>query len=537
MHKTWKEYLASLEASEDERTLKELHCARQWCWEAISTQVAGSLPKNAAQKMIDKFIVCQQNVYTISLSKLIPSGYDARLELCGLSPKNFKPCRVELCFGCRDYLFEDVPRMEVMEEWDGEEHEVTGPLKLCPQCQTPARGIGARARSIVFCYFPLEEQLQRIQNNPFLVEHLGYLKKKFLERYKDGNEAVRKAAYMDDLDDGEKVRNLVLQHGIDILDSFLLGMTTDGIALNKHANNSVIPLVMRVLNFTPFIRAKYTSSFLFGIVPAKGAEVSSCGTKRAFHLGVYMRFLKRRLLALRPSCMANPAKRAKLAAVPAISAAAPKVSALLLFVSNDLRAIPYINHGRHIGAIKNGCHVCKVEALSREALGTKSSCYVDAVRHLSARNGKALLVRIHTQAGVLISTHGELREHYQQVFANAPSIADLAVLFPPEQNTHDGIVEKGRLYEAKQAQMRAANEPGVPDADEYPIAGVPGLAGSPALDLVHDNLSDPMHMILNNMKDFFHLFQAGLTKILKKSEKVCFCVRWAGYLSALFYDI
>jgi hypothetical protein len=67
------------------------------------------------------------------------------------------------------------------------------------------------------------------------------------------------STYMDDVDDGAKVRGLVLKHGIDILDAFLLSLTTDGIALNKHANNSVIPLVVRVLNFPPYLRAKYVS--------------------------------------------------------------------------------------------------------------------------------------------------------------------------------------------------------------------------------------------------------------------------------------
>ena len=59
----------------------------------------------------------------------------------------------------------------------------------------------------------------------------------------------------------------------------------------------------------------------------------------------------------------------------------------------------------------------------------------------------------------------------------------------------------------------------------FPIAGVPGLHGVPEFDLILDNLSDPMHMIMNNMKDLFKLMQEGLTKSLKKSELVRFIAR------------
>ena len=528
----WRVYLESLEAEQGDgrdTILSEIATAREMVWEAISSQVGKCLSKNAAQDVIDKFIICQQPRYTIILSDLIPSGYQSRLEFCGLNPKTFKPIRVELCSGCKDYIFEDVSRMERL--GDGQMHSVTAPLRACPQCNAPALGTSARSGSIVFSYFPLEEQLQRVLDNPFMVERLSYMKNKFVQRYSNPGIDLRHAdVYMDDMDDGSKVRKLVLEHGIGILDSFLLGLTTDGIALNKHANNSVIPLRLSIQNFDPYFRAKYMSSFLFGIVPAKGSEVSSCGAKRAFHLGVYMRFLKRKLQALKPACLEKPpspgpggpvAKKAKHASVaapaasaaevsPAAGPAAPKITALLLYVCNDLRAIPYISQGRHIGATKNACHVCKVEALSRQQLGIDSACYMDSVRHLSTQSAKALLVKIKTADGTLISTHGELRNHFKTVFSNNPSVANLADMRPPAHHTHNEIFESGRRFEQEQSNLGAA---GVPDADKFPIAGVPGLHGTPEFDLVCDNLSDPMHMIMNNCKDIFCLAPTSASRL------------------------
>ena len=246
----WKAYLTELEASLDENVVSELKTAREMVWETISTQVADCQPKQCAQKHIDNFVLKQQPRYSsIILSKLIPASYGSRLELCGLNPKIFKPQRVELCSVCKDYFF------------DG----VTSNCQR-PHCKgTALLGTANSKKAILFAYFPLEEQLKRISENAFLAEQKNYLKNKFLERYTRQDDNVldipdaTQSTYMDDVDDGAKVRGLVLKHGIDILDAFLLSLTTDGIALSKHANNSVIPLVVRVLNFPPYLRAKYVS--------------------------------------------------------------------------------------------------------------------------------------------------------------------------------------------------------------------------------------------------------------------------------------
>jgi len=198
---------------------------------------------------------------------------------------------------------------------------------------------------------------------------------------------------------------------------------------------------------------------LFGIVPAKGAEVSECGKKRAFHLGVYMRFLKSQLTALQPPCTvpkanncSNSAKRAKkdvvLPAAPSPALKAVPAGALLLFVTNDLRAVPYISHGRHVGAIKNGCHYCSVEAISRKVLGTDSACYVDAVRHLG--NQRDLLVKLRNGPGLastVVKTTTDLKKHFATVFHKTEEIAELAKKTPLARNTHDGVVAQGRAFE------------------------------------------------------------------------------------------
>ena len=213
--------------------------------------MADCQPKQSAQKHIDKFVFNQQPRYVaIDLIKLIPPSYCSRLELCGLDPKTFKPKTIELCSKCKNHFFE-------------------GESQTCqqPQCDgTALLRTANKKKAIVFSYFPLVEQLKRISDNAFLSSEKNYLKNKFLERYTRQENNVldvpdaKQGTYMDDVDDGAKVRGLVLKHGIDILDAFLLSLTTDGIALNKHANNSVIPLVVRVLNFPPYLRAKYVST-------------------------------------------------------------------------------------------------------------------------------------------------------------------------------------------------------------------------------------------------------------------------------------
>ncbi len=210
------------------------------------------------------------------------------------------------------------------------------------------------------------------------------------------------------------------------------------------------------------------SSFLFGIVPAKGAEVSECGKKRAFHLGVYMRFLRSQLTALQPPCIVpkvnngSSAKRAKIVvsppAAPSPVLKAVPAGALLLFVTNDLRAVPYISHGRHVGAIKNGCHYCSVEAISRKELGTDSACYVDAVRHLGSTN-RSLIVKLRTgpekvQASTVLKTTNDLKKHFATVFAKTPSIAGLAKMPPIARNTHNSVVAQGREYEGSYTKIR-----------------------------------------------------------------------------------
>jgi hypothetical protein len=81
--------------------------------------------------------------------------------------------------------------------------------------------------------------------------------------------------------------------------------------------------------------------------------------------------------------------------------------------------------------------------------------------------------------------------------------------------------------EDEQQRLISEEGGGVPNPDLFPIAGVPGLHGVPEFDLILDNLSDPMHMIMNNIKDVFKLMQEGLTKSLKKSERVCMVYRGA----------
>jgi hypothetical protein len=219
------------------------------------------------------------------------------------------------------------------------------------------------------------------------------------------------------------------------------------------------------------------------------------------------------------SSAANTAAAAAAAAAAATAAGTGRPCALLLFVTNDLRAVPHISHGRHIGAIKNACHVCKVESMSREDLATGSACYVDAVRHLQMSK-TLLLVKMNGAKlidGTPVTTHQQLRDHFEQVFANSPALKALAKLRRPAEHTHKDMVDQGRRFEENLASLAAG---GVPDADLFPVAGVPGLNGTPAFHLVKDNLSDPMHMIMNNMKDLFHLLEAGLTKALKKSETV-----------------
>ena len=191
---------------------------------------------------------------------------------------------------------------------------------------------------------------------------------------------------------------------------------------------------------------------------------------------------------------------------------APK-GALLLHACNDLRALTLINHGRSGGAGKHGCHNCKVEATDRSTTGLNSTAYVDSVRWLERDSTMPLLVNV--DPTLKLVTRADLQAHFQLVFESS-GIGAYAEQERYGLNTHNEVVQAGRGYAAEMVNNPSTE----PDPEKYPITGIPGLCGVWGFDIVDDNLSDPMHHIMNNCKDMFELMKDGVTKGNKEAEKV-----------------
>ena len=188
-------------------------------------------------------------------------SYGGLLRFVGIREDELRPLCLPICSFCSKYIFER-----------GVEESTCGH----PLCMKPRE----KENEPQFQYFDLKTICKSIVNDPFYRQHLSYAYKEFSEKYGKLSPEVTKAEpeFYYDFYDGSKMRNLFAKFGVDAFKNVLFfSMVTDGISLSKRANNSVIPIILRLHNLPPWLRAKFLGSFTFGIVPARASAPASQG--------------------------------------------------------------------------------------------------------------------------------------------------------------------------------------------------------------------------------------------------------------------
>lgn len=130
--------------------------------------------------------------------------------------------------------------------------------------------------------------------------------------------------------------------------------------------------------------------------------------------------------------------------------------------------------------------------MDRKTTGySRVNIHIGAIRYLrgAARN---LYLRINP---LVATTTTALRRHFKDVFKNVAQIKALADEATPwPLKTHAEVVKDGEKY------TKLAKKGTTPTKEQATYAGAPAISDIPFVDCVNDNISDAMHMLMNNLK-------------------------------------
>jgi hypothetical protein len=193
-------------------------------------------------------------------------SYGAVLKFCGVVEADLRPLTLPICRSCTRYIFES--------RFHPDTHEPIKETRCGNKACKEPRPKGAGMEPL-FQYFDLHKMLKGIVDDPFYQKHLGYAYEKISEKYggKGADAILEEPDFYYDFYDGSKARQMFAKHGVEAFrDVLFFSMVTDGISLSRRANNSVIPIILRLHNLPPWLRAKFLGSFMFGIVPAASSS-------------------------------------------------------------------------------------------------------------------------------------------------------------------------------------------------------------------------------------------------------------------------
>lgn len=190
------------------------------------------------------------------------------------------------------------------------------------------------------------------------------------------------------------------------------------------------------------------------------------------------------------------------------------------------QAIPMVTHTPHPGAVDEACTACGVAAPSRKLTGLGSSCYPCAASYLQKDDGQgegAQQCVFEVWPHRPPKTHYELRSTYLGTFQNCEAISELANQNPPPLTRRKHRVRDGKLFEAAAATLLAKDARTGKTAERHKIGlpvrqptaknksrklltqRVPPVHGILGFCCCKDCISDPMHMILNCVRDVYDL--------------------------------
>ncbi len=169
----------------------------------------------------------------------------------------------------------------------------------------------------------------------------------------------------------------------------------------------------------------------------------------------------------------------------------PDVKAVLLNVTNDLQGLHYISQGPTVNSADHACQQCHIKAMDRSLTGySRVNIFAGAVRFLKGPSRPLLLKLVPSGP----DSTAQLKTFYRKTFKNCPSMHDLHKAGPVSARTHAEQVRAGEKYTLSLADGV------VPTKDDVPFAGAPAISTIAHMDCVLDNISDAMHMLMNNCK-------------------------------------
>ena len=173
----------------------------------------------------------------------------------------------------------------------------------------------------------------------------------------------------------------------------------------------------------------------------------------------------------------------------------PDVKAVLLNVTNDLQGLHYISQGPTVNSADHACQQCHIKAMDRSLTGySRVNIFAGAVRFLKGGPSRPLLLKL-VPSGP--DSTAQLKDLYKKTFLECPAMSDLLDAGPVPLRTHANQVKMGDKY------TRSVNRGEVRSKDELPFAGAPAISTIAHMDCVLDNISDAMHMLMNNCKGTF----------------------------------
>jgi hypothetical protein len=298
-------------------------------------------------------------------------------------------------------------------------------------------------------------------------------------------------------------RKIPLKNGI------FFSCATDGLGLGDRSELSVTPIFLRILNFPPWLRVRFLACLMPLILPLSRECENITGGKRGWPTyNPCLNLLVNELDDLFKNGFEVEYEGQK-----------EWYYCYLMFVANDLMALPRVLGCPFPTAQAHGCHMCQVKGVASATSKYPSSVPVkpDAVRHFIEADMDRKCV--HTFKGKSI-TRRQLVAAYTAALSHDQKDAvvkktktpfskyctGLVGKAPPAPMTHEDYEREGKRTEAElkrrqdeelkrhqQSPHTAERKVPYPDKEDFPITCVCVFARLEGFDVVRDNIMCTMH--------------------------------------------
>jgi hypothetical protein len=268
---------------------------------------------------------------------------------------------------------------------------------------------------------------------------------------------------------------------------------TDGLGIGDRSGISITPIFLRILNFPFWLRVRFLACLLVLILPFSRESVNITGTKRSWP--TYNPCLEIVVDEL-DDLFKNGFT------VTYVDGSSEWFYCYLLFVANDLVAIPRLLGCPHVGHTEHGCTMCKVVGVRAAVSGYPSNVPIkpDAVRHFKEEDKDQYCV--HRYKGERI-TRGRLVELYQEAFSKKDNkmneyCLSLVGKGVTEARTHEEYMTEGARTVTEIARLHVAagggdNKISYPDKTTFPITCPCAFGRLEGFDCAKDCILCTMH--------------------------------------------